>query len=93
MNDGLHVDGMRHSAADPNVLQDRIAQVQGDIGVNGSGSLHDGQTRIFAQHQNGVGGEGIDGDIGTVLAQFERTGGGVGNHFEFHSLQLGRSAQ
>ena len=90
MNDGLDIDGVGDCVAHPNILQNGIAQVHGEVGVNRAVRLHDREIAIALESNHGVGCQRVDGDVGALLAQLERARGGVGNHFELHALQLGR---
>ena len=74
------VDGISQGLADALVLKNRIAQIERQIGQHGAGCMHDAEIRIIFEGQHHVGSQGVDGDVGAALAQFQRARGGIGHH-------------
>src|SRR5688500_7207614 len=92
MDKGTSVKRVGDGLANAYVLEDRIAQIEGQVGVNGSGRAGYGKSTIQLYRRNHVGRKSINGKISRALAQLQRPGGGIGHHGKAYPLELGRAA-
>src|SRR5690242_12760081 len=66
---GAAIESAGEGLAHAGVFEDGIAKVEAHVGEDGSGPGENFEAGLFAERKNHVGGEGIDGDVGTSLSQ------------------------
>ena len=86
LDNQVAVDCAGDGPAHAHILEQRVAQVKGQILNLRPATVFHLQVRSLGEYRQGIHGKGIDGQVGGAFLQFERLRDGVRDHGEAHAL-------
>jgi hypothetical protein len=86
------VEGQEQRAADAEVGEHRIVEVEPEVDVVRSDLGHHAEARIALEQVDDVGRHGVEHQLHRPLAQLEHTHGGVGDLAQHHPVELRAAA-
>jgi hypothetical protein len=87
-NEGFAVGGESQGLTDFRVGEDRVVEVDAEIGEIGAGALGDGEGGLFGEDGNHVGGKGADLDVSRTFAELQSANDSVRDDTEADAGEL-----